>query len=128
MSDTKTFPAVRIVLSFGLGAAAAAGCLVGFGWLMVGQGMTQDAAGPLATAAVCFGSLLGGFLLAVIQKEKGLVWGVTEGILFVGALVLLGTLYQSEWQTMQFVRAGLVLTAGMLGGVLGMLCAGRRRR
>ena len=128
MSDTKTFPAVRVLLSFGLGVAAAAGCLAGFGWMMVGQGMTQEAAGPLATAAVCAGSFLSGFLLSAFQKEKGLIWGAMEGILFVGALVLLGTLYQSEWQMPQFIRAGFALTAGTLGGTLGMLCAGRRRR
>lgn len=128
MSDTKVFPAVRVLLSFGLGAAAAAGCLAGFGWMMVRQGMTQEAAGPLATAAVCTGSSLSSFLLSALQKEKGLVWGITEGILFVGVLILLGTLYQSEWQTPQFIRVGFVLTSGILGGILGMLRAGRRRR
>lgn len=127
MSDTKTFPAVRVLLSFGLGALAAAGCLTGFGWMMVGRGMTQEAAGPLATTAVCMGSFLGGFLLSAFQKDKGLVWGVVEGTLFVGVLVLLGTLYQSEWQTPQFIRAGIVLAVGTLGGILGTLRAGRRR-
>lgn len=128
MSGTKTFPVVRVLLSFGAGIATAAGCLGGFGWLMVRQGMTQEAASPLATAAVCLGSFLGGFLLSAFQKEKGLVCGVTEGVLFVGALVLLGTLYQSEWQTPQLIRAGFVLAAGTLGGILGMLRVGRRRR
>ena len=50
------------------------------------------------------------------------------GALFIGLLFILGTLYQSEWETMQFVRAGLVLLMGVLGGVLGMLRAERKRR
>ena len=128
MSDTKKFPAVSLLAVFGLGIAAAAGCLAGFGWLMVKQGLTQEAAAPLATAAVCLGSFLSGLLMALFQKGKGLVWGAVEGALFTGMLFLLGTLYQSEWETMQFVRAGLVLLTGVLGGVLGMLRAERRRR
>jgi len=130
MSDTNTkkFPAVSMLVIFGLGSTAAAGCLAGFGWLMVKQGMTQEAAGPLATAAVCLGSFLSGLLMAAFQKEKGLLWGVAEGALFAGMLFLLGTLYQSEWETAQFVRTGLVFLMGIVGGVLGMLRAERRRR
>ena len=67
-------------------------------------------------------------LMAILQKGKGLVWGAAEGVLFAGLLFILGTLYQSEWETMQFVRAGLVLLMGVLGGVLGMLRAERKRR
>lgn len=128
MSVTKKFPAVGMLAAFGLGGAAAAGCLVGFGWLMVQQGLTQDAAGPLATAAVCLGSFLSGLVLAAFQREKGLLWGAAEGGLFAGVLFLLGTLYQSEWGSAQFLRVGLVLMAGMLGGILGMLRTERRRR
>ena len=108
MSDAKKFPAVGLLTVFGLGSAAAAGCLTGSGWLMVQQGLTQDAAASLATAAVCLGSFLSGLLMSLLQKGKGLVWGAAEGALFVGLLFLLGTLYQSGWGTRQFVRAGLV--------------------
>lgn len=129
MSDAKKFPAVGLLTVFGLGSAAAAGGLTGFGWLMVQQGLTQDAAAPLATAAVCLGSFLSGLLMSLLQKGKGLVWGAAEGALFfVGLLFLLGTLYQSEWGTMQFVRAGLVLLMGVLGGIFGMLRTEHRRR
>jgi Trk-type K+ transport system membrane component len=67
-------------------------------------------------------------LMAILKKGKGLVWGAAEGALFAGLLFILGTLYQSEWETMQFVRAGLVLLMGVLGGILGMLRAERKRR
>ena len=99
MSDTKKVPAIGLLVVFGVGSAAAAVSLAGFGWLM-----------------------------AILQKGKGLVWGAAEGILFAGLLFILGTLYQSEWETMQFVRAGLVLLMGVLGGILGMLRAERKRR
>ena len=128
MSDTKKFPAIGLLVVFGVGSVAAAVSLAGFGWLMVKQGLTQESAAPLATAAICLGSFLSGLLMAILQKGKGLVWGAAEGVLFAGLLFILGTLYQSEWETMQFVRAGLVLLMGVLGGVLGMLRTERKRR
>ena len=52
MSDTKKFPAIGLLVVFGVGSAAAAVSLTGFGWLMVKQGLTQEAAAPLATAVI----------------------------------------------------------------------------
>ena len=92
------------------------------------KGFGLNQAIPLATAAICLGSFLSGLLMAILQKGKGLVWGAAEGALFAGLLFILGTLYQSEWETMQFVRAGLVLLMGVLGWILGMLRAERKRR
>ena len=84
MSDTKKFPAIGLLVVFGVGNAAAAVSLAGLGWLMVKQGLTQEAAAPLATAAICLGSFLSGLLMAILQKGKGLVWGAAEGVLFAG--------------------------------------------
>ena len=70
MSDTKKFPAIGLLAFFGVGSAAAAVSLAGFGWLMVKQGLTQEAAAPLATAAVCLGSFLSGLLMAILQKGQ----------------------------------------------------------
>ena len=39
MSDTKKFPAIGLLAVFGVGSAAAAVSLAGFGWLMVKQGL-----------------------------------------------------------------------------------------
>ena len=90
MSDTKKFPAIGLLAVFGVGSAAAAVSLAGFSWLMVKQGLTQEAAAPLATAAVCLGSFLSGLLMTILQKGKGLVWGAAEGALFAGLLFLAG--------------------------------------
>ena len=86
-------------------------------------GPDAGAAAPLATAAVCLGSFLSGLLMAILQRAKGLVWGAAEGVLFAGLLFILVHCYQVS-ETMQFVRAGLVLLMGVLGGVLGMLRTG----
>ena len=68
MSDTKKFPAIGLLVVLGVGSAAAAVSLAGFGWLMVKQGLTQEAAAPLATAAVCLGKGSSG----VQRKEHSL--------------------------------------------------------
>ena len=127
MSDTKKFPAGSLLLASGLGSAAAVVCLAVAAWLMVKQGISQDAAGPLATASVSFGSFCGGLMLSLFQKRRGLFCGAVEGIVFTGMLFLLGILYQSEWGGAQLLRAGIVLLTGMLGGILGMLLSQRRR-
>lgn len=127
MSDTKKFPATSLLLASGIGSVAVIGSLAGFAWLMVKQGMTQEAAAPFATAAVCFGSCLSGMLLTALQKEKALLCGAAEGVFFAGLLFLLGTLNQSEWEAGRFIRAGLVLLMGVLGGILGMMLTERRR-
>ena len=41
MSDTKKFPAIGLLVVFGVGSAAATVSLAGFGCLMVKQGLTH---------------------------------------------------------------------------------------
>ena len=128
MSDTKKFPAIGLLVVFGVGSAAAAVSLAGFGWLMVKQGLTQEAAAPLATAAVCLGSFLSGLLMAILQKGKGLVWGAAEGVLFTGLLFYSGYTVPERVGN-DAVRPGRACPAdGVLGGVLGMLRAEQKRR
>ena len=82
--------------------------LAGFGWLMVKQGLTQEAAAPLATAAVCLGCFLSGLLMAITGKRaKGSSGAAVEGALFTGLLFILGTLYQSEWERCSSSGQGL---------------------
>ena len=87
MSDTKKFPAIGLLVVFGVGSAAAAVSLAGFGWLMVKQGLTQEAAAPLATAAVCLGSFLSGLLMFILStsrrdRARVLVSMKSSGLLF----------------------------------------------
>ena len=104
--------------------------------LMSGIGL-----GALALLFIVQTAVLWGYFHALLAPElvarillTALPWylaGLTLYLLtalFAGLLFILGTLYQSEWETMQFVRAGLVLLMGVLGGILGMLRAERKRR
>ena len=119
---------IHLLAAFGLGAVAAAACGAAFAWLMAARGLGPGSAGPFATAAVCVGSLLGGRVLALLQKSRGLLWGSLLGLAY--ALVLLGVQLACGGipDAAQLVRLGLVLLSGAAGCSAGALGAGKKRR
>ena len=76
------FPAGRALVSFGAGCCVTGACMAGLAALMAQQGLSQDAAWPMATCAVSAGSLFSGWLMAFWQKSRGLLCGVVQGALF----------------------------------------------
>lgn len=119
---------IHIFAAFAVGSAAMAGSGAALASMMVSRGLGLSAALPLATAAACAGSLVGGWLLAVLRKSRGLLWGGMVGLVY--ALVLLGLqLYTGnipDW--MQGIRLGLMVLAGAAGGYLGTLRSEKKRR
>ena len=115
------FPAGRALVSFGAGCCVTGACMAGLAALMAQQGLSQDAAWPMATCAVSAGSLFSGWLMAFWQKSRGLLCGVVQGALFVFLLLCFGLLSGSPLQEMQLVRFGVTLLFGCIGGVLGIL-------
>ncbi len=119
---------IHIFAAFAVGSAAMAGSGAALASMMVSRGLGLSAAPPLATAAACAGSLVGGWLLAVLRKSRGLLWGGMVGLAY--ALVLLGLqLYTGNipgW--MQGIRLGLMVLAGAAGGYLGTLRSEKKRR
>ena len=79
---------IHIFAAFAVGSAAMAGSGAALASMMASRGLGLSAAPPLATAAACAGSLVGGWLLAVLRKSRGLLWGGMVGLVY--ALVLLG--------------------------------------
>ena len=96
--------------------------------MMVSREMGLSAAAPLATAAACAGSLVGGWLLAALRKSRGLLWGILIGAVY--ALALLGLQLSNENvpDLMQGIRLGLMVLAGAAGGYLGTLRSEKKRR
>ena len=119
---------IHIFAAFAVGSAAMAGSGAALASMMVSRGLGLSAAPPLATAVACAGSLVGGWLLAVLRKSRGLLWGGMVGLVY--ALVLLGLqLYTGnipDW--MQGIRLGLMVLAGAAGGYLGTLLSEKKRR
>lgn len=119
---------IHIFAALAVGSAAMAGSGAALASLMVSRGLGLSAAPPLATAAACAGSLVGGWLLAVLRKSRGLLWGSMVGLVY--ALVLLGLqLYSGNTpDLMQGIRLGLMFLAGAAGGYLGTLRSEKKRR
>lgn len=65
------FPAGRALVSFGAGCCVTGACMAGLAALMAQQGLSQDAAWPMATCAVSAGSLFSGWLMASGRKAAG---------------------------------------------------------
>ena len=119
---------IHILAALAVGSAAMAGSGAALASMMVSREMGLSAAAPLATAAACAGSLVGGWLLAALRKSRGLLWGILIGAVY--ALALLGLQLSNENvpDLMQGIRLGLMVLAGAAGGYLGTLCSEKKRR
>ena len=73
------FPAGRALVSFGAGCCVTGACMAGLAALMAQQGLSQDAAWPMATCAVSAGSLFSGWLMAFWQSFAGNAAGPVRG-------------------------------------------------
>ena len=129
MSGTKPnhSPAGPVLASFLVGLLITGLSLAGAAAWMEHQGISNAAAWPLSTAAVCLGSFAGGWLAAFLQKSRGLICGAVEGWLIIGLLLALLFGYGGTLNEMQGLRCALVLCAGCLGGFCGMLCTEKLR-
>lgn len=99
--------------------------MAGLAYLMARQGLSQAAAWPMASAAVCAGSLLSGWLAAFFQRSRGLFCGAIQGILFVLLLTIFG-LWAGFAHRDAASRFALVFLLGCMGGIFGMLRTERR--
>ena len=117
---------VSVLAAFTLGAAAAAGCGAALAALMASRGMGPGTAWPFATASVCVGSLLGGWVLALLQKSRGLLWGGGLGLAY--ALALLGFQLANGGvpDGAQLARLALVVLTGAAGGSAGVRGTGKK--
>ncbi|MBU3818948.1 MAG: TIGR04086 family membrane protein [Candidatus Faecalibacterium intestinavium] len=119
---------IHFLVSLGAGLTAAGGCTAALAGLMASQGLGHGAIWPFATAAVSVGSFLSGWLMAFLQKARGLFWGAVHGALYSGLIAAQTALSGSIPDSAQLLRLGLVILFGAIGGYLGLLNAGKRRR
>src|SRR5699024_682554 len=119
---------VSVLAAFALGAAAAAGRGAALPALMAARGFSPVAPAPFAAASVCEGGLLGGWVLALLQKSWGLPWG--GGMVLAYALALLGFQLAGGGvqDGAQLARLPLVVLSGAAGGSAGARRTEKRRR
>lgn len=116
------------LIAAGIGAVITALALAGMAQWMIHQGWSASAAAPLASIAVCCGSLCSGVCVAVLKKERGLLNGAVQGILFAGALLLAALLDGGFVENSHLIRCAMVLLCGAVGGLVGMSLCERKRR
>lgn len=119
---------IHVCIALVVGAAAMAGSGAALASLMVSRGLGLAVAGPFATAAACTGSLAGAWLLAVLQKSHGLLWGGMLGTVYALALLGLQLSGDSVPDLIQCIRLGLMVLSGAAGGYLGTLRTEKKRR
>ena len=76
---------------------------------------------PLATAALAIGGFSAGIASAKINKSKGMVCGAVAGILlFLLVWASGGIVGNGDFSTVTAIKAGIVILAGVLGGIVGV--------
>lgn len=122
MYERKFFPGGIMISLFSafFGVVIMALALFGAAQWMVYQGWSSSMTVPLASSAVCIGSLCSGMCAAFCKKEKGLLNGTVQGLLFAGVLLLAALGNDSSVETLHLIRCAAVVLCGAIGGLLGM--------
>ncbi len=121
--DTTVFEKILRSLLLGLGADVLS-CVVflALAALLFTTGVLPTAAAtPVALGILALSALVGGFVSARYAKERGLLYGVGTGFLFLLLTALVAiTLLQEFDGKLFFVKAILTIVLGAVGGVLGV--------
>ena len=128
MSEQKLFPSQLQVLALagGTGVIITAGCLAAMAALMAACSYSGAAAVPLATVAVGLGSLCSGWVAAFCKRERGLLCGLGQGLLYDALLVVLGMPSGTLTENASLMRLAVVVLCGSVGGFLGMAVRERK--
>lgn len=117
-----------VLVGTAAGMLGASQVLVLFSLLLSLRDIPQMAIGPMASAAVGLGALLGGFVSAKLLGERGLLAGFFSGLLFFVLLMAAGLLlFGGELGPVAFVRFLIAVVCASLGGFWGVRSKGRRK-
>ena len=84
---------------------------------------------PLSTVAVSFAMLPAGLVFAAMHGEKGMLYGLLMGAMFFVALWIAALAQgQTEFTSLSAVKGVAMMSAGAIGGYLGIALRERRRR
>jgi len=118
-----------ILLSVILGEAVTMGMLFLFAMLLCRVNLLPVFTDILAAAAAAAGALAAGFACGRLRGEKGLLSGAICGGALLTVLLLAGIGFSQEPSPIFLcVKAGVILASAVLGGVLGVNRANRKKR
>lgn len=84
------------------------------------ESVPYNAFAVIGIIAVCIGAFAGGFLTAKIRKSMGMLWGGVCAALIFAVLFCIGLIMGGNISGLSFLRLGLMLIVGALGGVMGV--------
>lgn len=130
MSEKKFSPAGFrfFFLAGGTAIVVTTVCLAAMSALMVSQKLPGTTAVPLATAAVGGGSFCGGWMAAFCKRERGLLCGFVQGVIYTALLGVLSVPCGTITENASLMRFAIVLLCGSVGGFLGMMSREHKRR
>lgn len=114
---------VLIPVAVGLlvGLLGSLSMLLLFSAVLTVQDVPQAAVSTLAAVAVAFGCFCGAFAAARMRASGGLLTGAATGLLLYLLLLLMGLVFQRQSPAAPaFVKLGIALLAGGVGGVTGI--------
>ena len=115
-----------------IGLAAAFGSMFGLllimALLMTVSDMPSSLSGTLASVALIFGGVTGGFFVSKIQGENGILVGAILGfILFVIITIISLVIDFDRISTNTLIHFIITVLSGALGGIIGVNTANKRK-
>ncbi len=120
---------VKGVLWGGLAGTALTFLLIALSaWAVVKmQRVPYGAIPPMVIAAESIGAFFGGYLCGRLRRRYGMALGAACGLVIFCVMLLTGTASGGTMNGVTFLRLGLMLLGGALGGVLGVNQRKRRK-
>lgn len=130
MSAKSSVPAAagRFCAALAFGAAVCAVCMGMCAAAMAKQGLAVSFVWPLGTFSACMGCFAGGWLCAMLQKQRGLVCGAALGLAFAAILLAAQGAAGSTPDYKQLLRLAVIALAGAAGGLVRTLAATKAKK
>lgn len=118
----------HIAISLADGTIAAALLFSGLAALRCQWDIAPQLLSPIATAALSMAVMFSGLILAMLRREKGLLYGLLMGGCFYMALWIAALSQgQTEFSALSVIKGMVLLCSGTMGGFFGILLGERRR-
>lgn len=110
-----------LLIGVGVGITVGVLLLLAAAAVMVSTQVPAAAVTPVALAVIAVTALVGGFTTARLLRERGLLIGAACGLLIFLIVAIAGfSVDQAVQGTLLFLKLGLTVGCGALGGILGV--------
>lgn len=116
--------AAWLCLMKGMAAAFGITCIIfiGFGILLTYTAVSEAALPPVALLCTALSAAVAGYDWAACKKERGLLWGLLAGLMYMVLLFLITGLAKDRLQAEAsgLMMLAVALAGGGIGGILGV--------